>query len=237
MRRVHRDGFFILLLPLIRDISMHEVRAFARISAYEKGFNGSLEDDENAGDVYDVRFEVIRDDSSNEENTSTVSSTPTSPAASPRRSYTDSNDRLDRVSDDSAAPKQVVDSKGVWKSSLTSLLSPISSFWPLSSQLATADTTTPGDPEKVEANTEAVETTSSSVNSRDGDVVNNIGSNQATQALLEAQMMITQSPSGDASLTTTKPTVVESVVTPKPKGAPPAGRISERLAALRASKK
>ena len=54
---------------------MHEVRAFARISAYEKGFNGSLEDDENAGDVYDVRFEVIRDDSSNEENTSTVSVT------------------------------------------------------------------------------------------------------------------------------------------------------------------
>lgn len=211
---------------------MHEVRAFARLSGYEKNV-GAASDSNHKADLdrlYDVRFEVLREDSDTE--LSPPPNTASTPAPSPPRSIAA---HPPNNTSNVTAWKESDTSTGVWHSSLSSLLNPIASFWPVTTA-ATPPMATSLAPELDETK---------SKRSMEDETQKYPAVDKETIAAKECKQNGSVAPEGTAqAYEFTTPTVLKSIPLKsgpaegharKPKGAPPSGRIAERLATLRAN--
>lgn len=236
---VLRDGFLILLLPIIRHISMHEVTAFVRPSeAGRLSSNQEDDDDSVEDDLYDIRFQVSRSAVSNEVISSSGASTDEKKEASaairPDKAALQVNvGQAANVAGAKPVCSEIapsaVHSEGVVSSassissvlqaiptplaSFSSLLGPISSFWPLGGSA-------------VSGNSAAV-----SVAAVSGYGVIKNGDDVAS-SLSEGKDNAHFSVAANNNATNSSKAEEPSVVAETKKG-PPADRIAARLASLR----
>ncbi len=184
---------------------MHEIRAFAKFSEITGSMLESSKPDEK---LYDIRFEVRRSEVENKSEVSQQHQSNGIDSKSSLQKPIETAQTNSTASDEVSAAKRGDSSdeipSGIWQSSLTSLLNPIASFWPLSSTATTNESKPVNiieDSSKLHADPDIVSTT------------------EAVGQLETSVSEVTQNIS-----------VIQNA--PKSK-APPAGRIAERLAVLR----
>lgn len=225
---------------------MHEVRAYARLSAYETSqTTQALTDPKDEKEKsYDVRFEVIRKPSSDKGSSAPIPTESMLTTAPPRGGSADIVDVSPVVpvisSETAVETSKPVPATAVWQSSLTSLLSPISSFWPVSSPTPALVT------KEADSSSHADKPSDTKIEINNSHELN--PEQESTEKPEEATVPYEFTTSASLksiplSRSTTDASSAESKESPvlstnkKPKGAPSSGRIAERLAALRSNQK
>ena len=226
---------------------MHEVRAYARLSVFEGSNESTQTYDSKVGTAgekeksYDVRFEVIRKPSFDAGKSPTTSSEAALKNSPPRGGTAGSLDASPSIPAASLSETTVEHSKSatasaVWQSSLTSLLSPISSFWPVS---AAVPAVVPKDSDASLELDKSVDTktelNTSQERSQEKEEVRKTEEPLIPYEFTTSETL-TSIPVAKSAPATMEPAIpIGNTNKKKLKGAPPSGRIAERLAALRST--